>query len=131
MKNGMLIGLLSVTSSVCLANSWDIKGVSVEDVLVYRDNGYNVMTVDFSSESPANTGCTPTDEHKIASTWGSNPFGSLQQSMMSVLLSAQAQGLAVDLMVNTSNCSTGGQWDTYISPTGLGIELKGVRISSD
>ena len=57
------------------------------------------------------------------------PLNTTVQTWVSVLLSAQAQDLPVDLWVDMNECSSGSQWTHYGAPSGLGLRLMGVKIA--
>jgi hypothetical protein len=113
------------------APEWAFQKVSVKDILVYYQDGNNVVTVQFDAPVLEDTGCAPTDTHHIVSYWNNTVLKGTIRTWVSVLLSAQAQGLPVDLWVDMNNCSTGNQWDTFGTPAGLGLRLFGVRIAKE
>ena len=108
---------------------WAFRDVHVEDVLVYNKDGYNVVTVLMRDDVVSNTGCPPTDTHNIVSYWYKGYLNTTVQIWVSVLLSAQAQDLPVDLWVEMTDCGTSGGWVAFGAPSGLGLSLQGVRIS--
>jgi hypothetical protein len=114
------------------ARDW-IKGLRVVDVISYNDGGFNVITAKFSETGSnlASVSCAPTASHLIASHWTSKQFTPAVQVWFSTLLSAQAQDMYVDILVDIANCNQGSVYDFYGSPNGLGVGLWGVRASKE
>lgn len=119
---------LSFFSSSAMAARDKIEDVSISEVIVYNDQGLNIITVKFESDSPIGTGCTPTDAHNMVSYWTSSSLGTAS-NWLSVLLSAQAQGLNVDLYIG-GTCNTGNTWTEYGQPYGLGQQFWGAKVVS-
>ncbi len=108
---------------------WLDNSVKVDEVLVYHNSGYNIITVKVSPSEALETGCVPTDTHNIFSYWTQGGLGGATQSWVSLLLSAQAQGLEVNLLANTANCNTSTTWTAFGNPLGLGVAFYGARIA--
>lgn len=108
---------------------WLHSSLKVDEVLVYNSNGYNMITVKVTPPSVLETGCAPTDTHNIFSFWTQGGLNGAHQSWVSLLLSAQAQDLEVDLLVDTSNCNTSTTWTAFGNPLGLGAAFYGARIA--
>lgn len=123
--------------SVCIsieasaARMWLQSSIKIDDVLVYNHSGYNIITVKASPESLFETGCAATDTHGIFSFWTQSGLGGTYQSWLSLLLSAQAQELDVNLFVDTSICNTSATWNAFGNPLGLGVPFYGVRIAPE
>ena len=111
------------------AREWAFQGVYVKDVLVYNQDGNNIVTVQIEGDVTWNTACAPTDTHHIVSYWNSGSLNPNMQTWVSMLLAAQAQDLPVNLWVDMNNCSNGNQWDAFGAPAGLGLQLNGVRVA--
>lgn len=50
------------------------------------------------------------------------------QLRYSTLLSAQAQGTPVDILIDTGVCNTNSNWNRHGSPFGLGRKMVGIVI---
>ncbi|MFP1678695.1 hypothetical protein ACLD02_08340 [Alloalcanivorax sp. C16-2] len=132
MRSSILVGVLTffLCSQSQAARQWAFQEIYVKDVLVYNQGGNNVVTVRMAGvPSDNNVGCNPTDAHHIVSFWYDGSINTTVQTWVSVLLSAQAQDLPVDLWVDMNNCSSGSQWNHYGAPYGLGLRLMGVKIA--
>ncbi|WP_290519147.1 hypothetical protein [Alcanivorax sp.] len=113
---------------------WMFKNVIIKDVAVYNKNSgsgtsYQLVQVKFESPTPVNTGCTPTDAHSIVGHYSTGSINSNVQARLSVLLSAQAQGIPVDLLVDENVCNEYQGWNAFGSPAGLGKIFYGVKAS--
>ncbi|MFP1678693.1 hypothetical protein ACLD02_08330 [Alloalcanivorax sp. C16-2] len=108
---------------------WE-RGFEVKDVLIYSMAGYGIVTAKLERDSGIDTGCVPTDHHGIFSYWVEGNFNSRVQTWVSGLLAAQAQGGEVDILIDTDQCNTAGQWDAFGAPAGLGQRFTGVRVKT-
>ncbi|NQY83865.1 MAG: hypothetical protein HRT34_03540 [Alcanivorax sp.] len=122
------LSLFFLCSGAVAAKEW-FSNLQVEQVLVYTDHGYNIVTAKFSNDHMLETNCTPTDTHNIVSYWTKNGISTTLQSWISVLLSAQAQQLPVDILVDVSNCNNSASWTAFDNPLGLGAAFYGVKAS--
>lgn len=121
--------LFLVSSSVAWSNPvWLEKELLVEDVLVYSQGRYSVMSIKFSSSEALNSGCVPTDTHQMLSYWYEGDFNGAMRSRISTLLAAQAQELPIRVFADLSDCNTVQVWDAYGAPYGLGARFYGVRV---
>lgn len=121
--------LLLFSSSATWSNPvWLEQELLVEDVLVYSQSGYSVMSIKFLSEEPLNAGCAPTDTHKMLSYWYKGDFNGAMRSRISTLLSAQAQQFPIRVLADLSQCNTSQGWNAYGAPIGLGVPFYGVRV---
>lgn len=136
MKTKLIVSFLIALLLPALANAdrvWMFQGVIVKDVAVYNkksDSGtnYQLVQVKFDSSDLVDTGCAPTDQHKTVGFYASS-INSNVQARISVLLSAQAQGIPVDLLVEESDCNEYHRWDAFGAPAGLGKLFYGVKAS--
>ena len=127
---GFFIFLLSVGNAHA-AREWLFNDVIVEDVGIYSKvisgNSYTVMYVELSGISDQD--CAPTNEHGVVHNLVSGVnFGGNMQMRYSTLLSAQAQGTPVDILVDTSSCNTNSNWNRNSGSPGLGRQMVGVVI---
>ena len=113
------------------ASDWAFQDVFIEDILIYSANGQNVVTVKMEGAGVVDTNCGPTDQHRIVSYWVSDDFSSIAQGWVSLLLSAQAQSLPVNLFVDMDSCETSTGWYDFGNPTGLGLQFLGVQVKND
>ena len=124
-----IAGVLVLFSSIASSNEvWLQQELLVEDVLVYSRDGYSVMSVQFSSSEPLNSGCAPTDTHNMLSYWYKGDFNGAMRARISTLLSAQAQQLPIRVMVDFGTCNQIQGWDAFGAPLGLGAPFYGVRV---
>lgn len=103
---------------------WLYEGVYVEDVSAFADNGFMVLLVKMKGHDTTGS-CASANAGYIFSNTSSN-FSSNWQIMYSTILSAQAQGLPVDFLIDDTTCHTGSTYAGY--PNGMGMKFKGVRI---
>ncbi len=126
----IFIFLLSVGNAHA-AREWLFNDVIVEDVGIYSKvisgNSYTVMYVKLSGVSDPD--CAPTNDYGVVhnAVSGVN-FGGNMQLRYSTLLSAQAQGTPVDILVETGSCNTNSNWNRNGDPAGLGRKMVGVVI---
>lgn len=116
------------------ARVWMFKNVIIKDVAVYNKasgsgTGYQLVQVKFDSPNPVSTDCQPTDAHSMVGYYTTGSINSNVQARLSVLLSAQAQGIPVDLLVEDNGCNEYQGWDAFGSPAGLGKLFYGVKAS--
>ncbi|MDF1780219.1 MAG: hypothetical protein P1U67_02875 [Alcanivoracaceae bacterium] len=126
---GVILGIaacaLSATASA--ARDWMVFDAEIVDVAMYYDGNYHVKRVRFKSDNiDTRVTCDPTETPdanniRVASSWTSQPPSSTGMAMYSTLLSAQAQGLTVNLYMDSSLCSNGN----------YGQQISGVQINSD
>lgn len=128
----VIIAILVLSWSVQAGAStlW-INSVQVEEVLLQSKGGYQAVTVRYSGGDATMPICAPTEQHRIVSFWTGGDFSAFVQGWLSLLLSAQAQRLTVDLAVDSGNCNTAALWGAFGSPEGLGYRLEAVRIKAD
>ena len=73
--------------------------------------GYGVVTAKLRRAAGIDTGYVPTDHHGIFSYWVKGNVNRDVQTWISALLAAQAQGAEVDILIDTSECHTSGNWN--------------------
>ncbi len=124
--------IMSFVSPVAnAAKVWLYEDVLVEDASFYTVGGNSIMQVKVT-EHPGNTGCAPADEHGIVYMNSSANFGANWQFVYSTILSAQAQGTPVDILVDDAVCnSSSGTYYNFGPPEGLGLKFYGVRLDGE
>lgn len=105
----------------------------VKNVSTYHTGHENVLTVQIDpSPQMISTGCIPTDAHHSVSFRTTSSLASSSAGVWtSVLLSAQAQNLPVDIYVDPNVCNKSPRGDLYGEPKGFGLKLHGVRLAND
>lgn len=103
----------------------------IKSVMVYNENNRNVITVRFKENAVFDTGCAPTDQHGIVSFLYKSDLNNTHQGLLSVLLSAQAQSLPVNVLLDADDCNTSSVWGRFGNPAGLGLNLLGVEVVSN
>jgi len=134
MKEVLAAALLLLCCKASAALEWKFKNVKIKEAAVYREvtsSGSSFFTLEITIEGHQQTGCGPTDTHGVITKTTQNAFSSNWQMRYSTILSAQAQGLPVDILVNNSSCHTGSSWAAKGDPTGRGWELEGIRVRHD
>ena len=126
----MAIVVLVWSTQAGASTIW-INSVQIEEVLMQTKEGYQTVTVSYSGADNVTLACAPTAQHKVVSVWTSGDISAFIQGWVSLLLAAQAQGLTVDIAVDSANCNTAGIWDAYGSPEGLGYRFTAVRVKAD
>lgn len=122
--------LLSLVASFSYAGEWFFKGVTIQDVTFLHSNSKTAVIIKISStEAPPNRqySCPATAGRQIVAYWadGTTDF---TLGLLSTAMSAQAQGLEVDINVDLNDCSTATHWWDGVEPHGLGLQLLGIRI---
>lgn len=132
MSKKLLVAIMALVWSAQVGAStiW-INSVKIEEVLMQSHDGYQAVTVRYSGADNVTLACAPTVQHKVVSVWTSGDISAFIQGWVSLLLAAQAQGLTVDIAVDSANCNTAGIWDAYGSPEGLGYRFSAVRVKAD
>lgn len=109
MKKVLIYILLSTFPALSIAarDTW-ITEVMVESVASYNPYGINVITVKFSIPDgrTLNTSCGITNQNLIVSHTTSHDWSRAYQGHIAVLLSAQAQQIPVDLLIDPAICSS-------------------------
>ncbi|MCC1495824.1 hypothetical protein [Alcanivorax sp. 1008] len=108
---------------------WLFEDVLIEAVVLSDVSGTIAAQIhmDHANQSDNNSYvCAPTSQNKIVSYWNGSA-SSLLQTFLSTAMAAQAQGLRVDIMVDTSSCNTSNNWPND-GANGLGFYLQGIRI---
>lgn len=110
------------------AKNWLYEDVLIDDVSVYSMGSYTVMQVKLKN-FPTNTNCAPANEHGLVYMNASQQFGANWQLQYSTFLSAQAQGLPVDVLVDDAICNTDASTSyDFGGARGLGLKFYGVRL---
>lgn len=124
--------LLTISSPSFAARVWLFKSVHVEEVAVVNVGGTHAVRIALSDVSGTQSySCAPTQESGVVSLWGSSVTATMS-ALLSTALAAQAQGVKVDVLVEDSSCNTGNTWDNGSGkPTGLGLNLNGIRVLRD
>ena len=127
---GVVLGVaacaLSTTASA--ARDWMVFNAEIVDVAAFYSGSNHVIRLRFKSESnniDSRVTCDPTEipdanDIRTASDWSSAVPNNTAMARYSALLSAQAQGLTVNLYLDSSTCSGS-----------LGQKISGVQINSD
>lgn len=132
-----ILFLLSPSTYAGTEEDWAVKNVYVVSAEHYYKGGSIVRVIYEARENSIipdeSFGCavntTPisgTTDRYHASYWLSNP-NIRHQTFLSMFLSAQAQGLPVDLMFDPSGCDT----NQSRGLGGMGRRMHGVRIVAD
>ena len=132
-KIGLLgLALMGFASVASAGRVW-VDDVIIDEVGVFTEKSsgtyYQVIYVKSESLKQSQVLCSPTQSHGIVSVMSTGDFSSVHQARYSTLLSAHAQGLKVDLLINDSDCSTSALYDKDGAPNGRGATLVGVVIS--
>ena len=108
---------------------WLFKNVLIEDVSFLSISGWNITQIKLSdvSSPTASYSCAPTSVEGIVSVRSESGNTDRVKLLMSAALAAQAQGLLVDVLVDTSNCSTSGTFTNGTSTPGMGLYLSGIK----
>lgn len=128
-KGLVLMLLLACANSATAAKEWLFQNVLIEDVIIGRVGGYTYVQIVIDSVGTF-TGCEPTKQARILSYWDG---GDYTYALQSSALAAQAQGLRVDILVETTDCSLHSAWLNFDEqggplPSGPGLLLQGIRI---
>ena len=139
MKKVILIAVLMV-SNVAFATepSWSIIGAKVRSVDYGQEYGGNyVLRIGLSdfNFSSLGAGCSLTSTHGIIGR-ASNSHSRYSLGLASIAMSAQAQDLLVDVLIDRGNCSDSSNYKNIdpngqALPTGYGYELRAIRIRSE
>lgn len=115
-----LLGTIFLAShSHALAYTWIFEDVLIETVTAMHDGGHSIYQIKLQGNLPV-TNCPPTDSTKVVSLWTeSGSPADVWDTMYSTALTAQAQGLPVDIYVNEKSCNTS---------KGMGLNWRGIRI---
>lgn len=101
------VALCGVVSQVQAARVWEIENNYIEEASIYQDTvsgtGYNVLLVKL--KNPISTGCALSDSSRTVTYWTPNEPAPAVSLWLSALLSAQAQGLKVDIRTENANCN--------------------------
>lgn len=86
-----------------------LKGVTILGVSTEWDGSYRLWQVEFEG-NVLPIGCAYTDENSKVSYWSTSDPSSMAHTLYTTALSAQAQGLAVDLKFDSCNARYGLAW---------------------
>lgn len=93
-------------SSQAMANDW-LEGITVDAVRVWWDGSSAILEVKVKSGFDlSSVNCQMTKDKRILSYWTPGSPNTWMQAWEAQLLSAQAQGLKVDLYLQLGTCST-------------------------
>ncbi|MFN3712211.1 MAG: hypothetical protein ACK4SX_00985 [Alcanivoracaceae bacterium] len=131
-KFGLLLTLLLFSNVAAAARVWLFEDVLIESVTIREISGTTATQIVISDSTGTQSySCAPTQQARVVSQWagGTNDFIRI---IHSTAIAAHAQGLRVDVMVETNTCSTNSNWGNGPGmPAGHGLDLKGIRIRSD
>lgn len=112
-------------------NAAHAQGVWHEDLIVEDVSFYikdsKIIQIKFEN-FPNNTGCAPADAHGIVYINTGQVFDPNWHLQYSTFLSAQAQGVPVDVYVDSAVCNTASGFYDFGPPAGLGLKFYGVRL---
>ena len=134
----LFVLLLILTGHSAFAGelSWQIIGAKVRFVDYGQEYGGNyVLRVglsDFDFSSIDSAGCPLTTTHGIIGR-SSGGHSNLSNSLASIAMSAQAQDLLVDVLVDSRSCNTNGGYKNIAPngdalPSGFGHGIRSLRI---
>lgn len=117
-----VFAFLGVASQAQATYVWEIQDNYVDQVAIYFEvvsgTGYHVMAV--TLKNPISTGCALADSTRTINVWVASDTSRVMSLWYSTLLSAQAQGLKVDIRTDNSICNGAfGRW------------MQGVRLKSN
>lgn len=134
MKNKMIflmLPLLIFSSASQAATVWLFEDVMVEDVTMLSSDGNKAVVLKLSDvvvdDDNYTFNCSPTTSGNVVAHWDTGVDG-LMQALLSTALSAQAQGLKVDINVDPSVCADGAHWWDGDAPHGAGLKFYGIRV---
>ena len=132
MKNIFFLSLVLLFVSPLQAQAarvWMFQGVEIENVEAILVGSSAAVRISINDPSGTETySCTPTQQAGVVSFWASS-FSSFMQGILSVALSALAQGSRVDIMVESSSCNDSSSWlNADGDVAGLGLEVRAIRI---
>ena len=126
----LFLYLVLISGQLQAARVWLYENVYVEDVSTYTVGSNVIMQVKLK-DYPNNTGCAPADAHGVVYMNTTGDFNANWQLQYSTFLSAQAQGLPIDVLVDDAICNTSSGWYDFGSPAGLGFKFYGVRLDGE
>lgn len=122
------IFFLALSAYAEAAQVW-LEDLMVDDVSFFITpvDGYKIIQIRF--ESFPSTTCASANSHNVVYIPASSVFDANWQMVYSTFLSAQAQGLPVDVLINDAHCNmASGHYDFGSEPEGLGVRFYGVRL---